>query len=86
MAESVSSVPGLAKNLLGANEAAGGLGTWAKHGSDYTFTFKKFLMADGTLVGLAGGPGHRVGRTRPRPLRTPRRGSTTLPGSRWARP
>lgn len=51
MTESVSSVPGLATNLLQANGATGGLGAWKQKGTKVTFTFKKFLTKDGVMVG-----------------------------------
>ena len=51
LVESVSSLPGVAVTVLGANAAAGGVGAWTQKGSKVTFTFKKFLTKDGVLVG-----------------------------------
>lgn len=51
LVESVSSLPGPAVSILGANGTTAGLGTWQQKGSTLTFAFKKFLTKDGTMVG-----------------------------------
>lgn len=51
LAEAVSSVPGPAVSILGANGASAGIGAWKQKGSKLTFTFKKFLTKDGQMVG-----------------------------------
>jgi len=51
LAESVSSLPGPAVSILGANGATAGVGAWKQKGSKLTFTFKKFLTKDGAMVG-----------------------------------
>lgn len=50
--EAVSSIPGFALGApLMANDASAGLGAWKQRGDQVSFTFKKFLIKDGVMVG-----------------------------------
>jgi len=51
LVETVSSLPGPAVSILGADGATSGVGAWQQKGSRLTFTFKKFLTKDGMMVG-----------------------------------